>query len=211
MPLTTLEVVKDYLNVTGTADDARIERFRESTEQFIKERYGRDWDLTGPQVDRFYNKQEGSIVYLRDEFPSVAKVEVWYDSSSSSDLGRVLKEYDDFNVLDEGKVQLILRRYGNLGGIRGSHLIGTRSVYQRIQVSYVASGIVPIDVEEAVSRSVASTFISRIQSNRNVKSERIGDYSYASGDDSNLHIIIPEAADKILKRHKGQVLKGVYL
>lgn len=197
MPLADLDDVRRVLRRTDL-DDATLQPFLDSAEQWVERVYDREWDAVGSQTENFFNVRQGAILTVKDENPTGIVVTGF--AAPASD-GTVLTVNQGYAVLDRGRVQLSLVRQIAVQNIRPEEAeIQPPFTWARIQIVYTASALVPAPVREGVALIAAAGYAQSTADVGGLSSEKIGDYSYVRGAarGGGGELVIPKRARSLL-------------
>jgi hypothetical protein len=183
MTIATVSDVQRWLRAMDQDISSEVTPLLEAAEEWVREYLGRDLDVQGTVTEKFNNVRWDAILILRDRTPTNVAVAVFRSAAS---VGEQLTPNQSFQVLKEGKVQLLYRGLGLIGPgspaqfdtpiWAQSRIVGT---YDRVEVTYTASAHVPKPVREATALIAASWYTQQESSVSDVVSERLGDYSYS--------------------------------
>lgn len=205
--LASIEDVNRILGYTTGDDATRDAKIRAALEAIESWADGALWKISaeGHNVEVYFDVKEDATLYLPANDITVTKVKIvpfaadddsfyflYISSSSSTGQG--------YDLTDDGK--LILRPMQTtspMEGVRAGRYLRT---YARVEVHYVGTGVVPRAVTEGVAFLAAGYYKHGPQALENVKSERIGDYSYTLGGGPNGEELPYEAqANLFLRRY----------
>lgn len=185
MALASITDVKRILRIAPTSvdeeRDAQLRAALDAVESWA-ERSLKGITATGSQVETYFDIYEDATLHLPGSDIVVTKVTVWLYPSSEPVSWFTADSADGprYQVTDDGK--LILRPVLNVSDDAGSRLL---RCYERVDVFYEGSGVIPRAVTEGIAIMAAGYWTEGPQILRNVKSEKIGDYSYTLNDMSN--------------------------
>lgn len=180
MPYASLEDVKRVLRVTGddATRDAHLRASLNAIEAWIAPKLRR-LDAAGPQIEVYWDVMENSTLYLPSKDAVVTKVKVFgypggWDPTSPTEL----EVGDSWEQDQDGR--LILRPTLLTQPFSGA--VGSRLPrrYAKVEVHYIATGVVPADVTEGVAILAAGYYEEGPAMIAGLNEEKIGDYSYKS-------------------------------
>lgn len=177
MSLASTDDVRRVLK-DDTIDDDEIEPYLEAASEWVR-KISRNFDADGSVTESFYLIRPGDIVVVHDANPIVTEVKYYLAASLTGDTQ---SEGIGFYVLDGGRIRTGRFWHGvPLENIRPEWRTLPYELYDRVDVIYTASSVVPAPVREAVALIAASGYINSDTSDINdsdLTSEHIGDYSY---------------------------------
>lgn len=197
------------LAVYGVAVASEVaDRFIAVADEWVRQITGRDWELTGAQTKTFYNVREGDLLFLPDPSPTGVTIQVFETGAP----GRTLTS-SEWTTGSDG--QIFLYRFGlpfqnplavprkDIGVQEAINTIDRPIArrYEHVDVAYTASGTVPATVREAVAMIAAASIQQAPQLASQMRSERIGDYSYERAGGGGMMLSIPEQALEWLQEH----------
>lgn len=182
MALASLTDVKRILRIPPTSVDAERDANLRAALDAIESWASRSLKgltASGSQVETYFDIYEDATLHLPGDDIVVTKVTVWlYPSSEPVDwFAADTTGGPRYQVTDDGK--LILRPVLNMNSDAGRTLL---RCYERVDVFYEGTGVVPRGVTEGIALMAAGYYSEGPQILRNVKSEKIGDYSYTLND-----------------------------
>lgn len=204
MTITTLPKIRQYLgDVADQYSDTQLMSWQEDIEPWIERIFGVDWSLTPGQAytTPFHNVMDDGVLWLPDWQPSILAVTVVAPSGWEhvSDLFNPARTWDD---LGEGKVQLQPIRYVTVAGLPNAWSRRLPQMFREVDVSYIASAVVPPPIAAGVALIIAANLSQAPQDVAGVRSESIGGYSYSlpfSRTGSEVGSVIPERARRMLQ------------
>lgn len=185
MALASLADVNRILGYTtgdNTERDAKIRSNLAAVESWAE---GALWKISaeGPNVEVYFDVFEDATLHLPAEDLTVTKVKIipyigndsfyyiYVNSGSSTGAG--------YELDDQGR--LMLRPMKTFEPFEGAHASRLLRTYDRVEVHYIGTGVVPKSVTEGIAFLTAGYTKYGPQALANVKSEKIGDYSYTLG------------------------------
>ena len=173
--------VKRVLGLTDTDDarDAAIRASLHAVESWL-DTQGLKLTSRGPQVHTFYDVPEDATLHLPASDVVVTKVTVYptpyWDSARDLVLGTVSPGYE---LIGNGVV--VLRPSLWVEPFAGAYAMRTLRVHSKVDVHFVGTGVIPHAVTEGVAWLAAGHWKTGPDVLRDLKSEKIGDYTYTLG------------------------------
>jgi hypothetical protein len=210
--LTTLDTVKDELGITGTADDARLERYIDTASRAISSYCSRQLEHGIGIVEKIAGMGTARLMVARTPLLTISKVEL--DGAALDTTDYELEDGDAGFI--RSKVNGFIAARAEVPDLAGDLLVGTEETNYTVtyEGGYVTPSqatddlprTLPAEIEEACIQTVVSMYRKRGQ-DRDIQSESLGDYSvtYAG---SNTAIgrgtggVIPDAAVALLRKYR---------
>ena len=175
--LCTTGDVKRILRALDQDIDEYLNPLIESAEEEVLRITGRNFGAIGSVTERFYNVRQDGLLYLSDENPSGVSVTAFGSAASSG--GYVMTANSSYQLQNEGVIQLMWGSAIYDPRVSDAPYSGQPLEYDRVDVTYIASGIVPKLVREACAELAASEYAKQPGRQSGYTSERLGDYSYS--------------------------------
>lgn len=182
MARASLEDVKRILRLRDDdpARDAEIRASLAAVESWADKRL---WDTSrsGLQCETYFDISEDATLQLPSEDCTVVKVKVFeYPSSYGIPLSPVeLGLGHGYDMTDNGR--LMLRPTLFVSPFDGASAQRRLRQYERVEVHYLGTGVVPRAVTEGVAFLAAGHWQDGPRALQGLTSEKIGDYSYTLG------------------------------
>jgi len=184
MAFAGVEDVKRVLRLTDDdpTRDAQLRAALAAVESWAE---NRQWTFAqrGPQVKSFFDVPEDATLYIGVKDAVVTKVTVFsspfYESARDLILGSGSPGYE---LLGNGA--LALRPSLWIQVFEGAYAARVLRTHSKVDVHYIASGVVPPAVTEGIAYLAAGYWINGPQTLIGLTSEKIGDYSYSTGSGS---------------------------
>lgn len=186
MALASLNDVNRILGHTTGEDTSRDDKVRAALEAVESWAETALWKISaeGPNVEVYFDIKDDATLYLPAGDITVTKVKIiprasgndafyWIYVASTSSTGQ------GYDLDDQGR--LMLRPMRSVAPFEGAHASVYGQTYDRVEVHYEGTGIIPRAVTEGIAFLTAGYVAYGPQALQNVKSERIGDYSYTLG------------------------------
>jgi len=178
MALATLAALKEYLELTGTAHDARLTALLTRSDEFVKKFTKRVLEVPGSDVTEFYDGNFTDAIFLR-EFPIVSVTSVHDDTARVFGADTLIAAADYVVVKDPGYIRYL---YG-LRFVKGA---------QNVQVKYKGGySTIPKDIEMASIYAAAFWFEER-------KNIELGSRNIRDGGTTGLLHDIPMSVKEML-------------
>jgi hypothetical protein len=131
----------------------------------------------GPQAETFFDIYEDATLPLPARDAVVTKLKVYdYPSSQGIPLSPIeLGLGHGYDITDS---EVILRPVLGVSPFEGAQASRRTRCYSRVEVFYIATGVVPADVTEGIAFMAAGYYQFGPTILQAIRSERIGDYSY---------------------------------
>ena len=164
----TLDDVKRVLRIPldNTDNDIELTAALEAANDLVSRKVHVRY-LNGERVTDFYEVAADALLPLPAEEIVVSKVEV------ASYPDEDLYEFDDYYATGNA-----VRLGGNFGGMGVWDTRHVRNYYQHVRLTYTALDTVPAGLRDATALYAVGFYPEPLQSQGNVISEKLGDYSY---------------------------------
>lgn len=186
MALASLDDVNRILGFTTGDNPERDKKVRSELAAIESWAEGALWKISaeGPNCEVYFDVKDDATLYLPSGDVTVTKVKIiprasgnddfyWIYVNSTSSTGQ------GYDLDDQGR--LILRPMRSTTPFEGAHAGMLGQTYDRVEVHYEGTGVIPRAVTEGVAFLAAGYHAYGPQALQNIKSEKIGDYSYTLG------------------------------
>lgn len=192
MTLATEADVRRHLH-NDSIPDAEITPFLQSAGEWFESKAGRDFDGVGSTVETFWMRRGGEYIKLKDIAPTVTKVKVFGGPLSS---GNELTLDEGYVVEDMGRIRLRYQKFYE--PFEGAAASTQQPMYDRVEVTYTRSGVVPPTVREGVAALAAMRYFQSARDASGFSSETLGSYSYSFDTNSKSKGALPDATKQAL-------------
>lgn len=181
------------LSADDTSNDAELIPVLEAAEDWVKRRYGGEWDVSGSRTVKFYNVAYNAVLSLAAENPTVSAVSAY---ASPGATAQTLVVNSDYVLETNGKLRLLGTNLWN--PFEGATARFFPSPWARLEVTFSATASVPTPVREAVALIAAATWSQQLADVQGLNAETIGGYSYTRAGPASAKalgsLIVPQRA-----------------
>lgn len=184
--LASLDDVNRILGYTTGADptrDAKIRAALDAVESWAEAAI--KVPPEGSNVEVYWDVGDDATLYLPAPDITVTKVKIIPNSMGGDDsffwlyVNSLSSTGQGFDLDDQGRLMLRPGRVYNI--FDDAYVSSLRRQYDRVEVHYEGTGIVPRAITEGIAFLAAGYHRYGPQALQNIKSEKIGDYSYTLG------------------------------
>lgn len=178
-----MDDVKRILRIT-TADtdrDAQLQKALDVMTAWAVKRMSKNLGKSGSLLEVYFDIAEDATLRLPADDAVVTVVKVFeYPSSAGVPLSPIeLGLGHGYDQDDRGN--LMLRPMLFVSPFQGASATRRLRTYSRVEVHWIGSGVIPVDVTEGVAFLAAGYWKDAPRALQGLTSERIGDYSYTLG------------------------------
>lgn len=202
MALASLEDVNRILRYTTGDDPARDAQVRASLAA-VEDWIGPSLDglaEPGAQVAVYFDVYEDATVHLPASDATVTKVNAYFAGGSVTDDDPVptsLTLGSGYDLDNEGRI--MLRPTLLVAPFEGAIASRTPRTYARLEVHYLATGVIPPSVTEGIALLAAGYWQEGPALLQSISHEKIGDYEYWTTTSTSGNSDVPPYAQRALK------------
>lgn len=191
MALASLDDVNRILKFTTGENPSRDADLRAALSAVESWAESSLWKISveGPNVEVYFDIVEDATLHLPAGDLTVTKVKIIPYASGDDSFFFVYANSQSgslqgYDLDDQGR--LMLRPQQTYSPFEGAHASRLLRTYSRVEVHYIGTGVIPRAVTEGIAFLTAGYWKFGSQALENVKSEKIGDYSYTLGNSDDL-------------------------
>lgn len=192
MPLASLDDVKRILRVSNVDEtrDAHLRAALAAVEDWIAPQLA-GLTAEGQQVEVFFDVYEDATLHMPAKDATVLRVKVFYGPNTSESIPQSMEMSlgSGYNLDNEGRVMLRPNMF--LQPFEGAVASRPLRMYNRVEVLYYSTGVVPPAVTEAVALLTAGYYQEGPQLLNSIVREKIGDYEYWTNESTTANAPAP--------------------
>lgn len=213
MALATIDDIKRLLKRHDEEGDPFEDDLRKAlaaAEAWWANATGTNYDASGTITETFYSVRDDETLWLKNRSPSAVVVTLFYASDSNGEVLTVNRGYA-IETDRWGDTRIRLSRITTAGvvGISGVRVRTLARTAARVEVAYTPNAsAVPADVRDAVAAIAAFKYTRSTTDASNLKSERLGSYSYTVNSEDEQSEDFPSSAQSAVQQHRRYAIRS---
>jgi hypothetical protein len=209
LPLCTTTDVARYLGLSAPSNLEDLDPYLDEATDYLKRVLLLNFQSVGTTcTDHFFNVREQSRLRLRDLYPFGITAQVTMIANTLPPFidPWILTENNDFVTEDDRYIRITSSLYFRIVGYDYAYGKRTAILWDRVDVTYQACGVIPATIKEGAALLAAAFFKQGPYDATGMQSEHMGDYSYTRsirGAADPVQGAIPAKVRALIRLHRG--------